>query len=81
MTSINIDGLIPHYYMYNKYTGYTQKNGAVSIVKTIETAPFFCVYPVLYLYQCYMFRLSFIIIIIYEVADYNQLRSKYLEIR
>ena len=28
------------------YTGYTQKNGAVTIVKTIETAPFFCVYPV-----------------------------------
>jgi hypothetical protein len=27
-------------------TGYTQNNGAVSIVKTIETAPFFCVYPV-----------------------------------
>jgi hypothetical protein len=27
-------------------TGYTQKNGAVSIVKTIKTAPFFCVYPV-----------------------------------
>ena len=27
-------------------TGYTQKNGTVSIVKTIETAPFFCVYPV-----------------------------------
>jgi hypothetical protein len=27
-------------------TRYTQKNGAVSIVKTIETAPFFCVYPV-----------------------------------
>jgi hypothetical protein len=28
------------------YTGYTQKNGAVLIVKTIETAPFFCVYSV-----------------------------------
>jgi hypothetical protein len=27
-------------------TGYTQKNGAVSIVKTIENAPFICVYPV-----------------------------------
>ena len=29
-------------------TGYTQKNGSVSIVKTIETAPFFCVYSVYY---------------------------------
>lgn len=28
------------------YTGYTQGNGAVTIVKTIETAPFFCVYAV-----------------------------------
>jgi hypothetical protein len=27
-------------------TRYTQKNGAVSIVKTIETAPLFCVHPV-----------------------------------
>jgi hypothetical protein len=33
---------ILHYLKYR----YTQKNGAVSIVKTIETAPFFCVYPV-----------------------------------
>jgi hypothetical protein len=33
------------------YTGYTQKNGAVSVVKTIETAPFFCVYSVyIYIY-------------------------------
>jgi hypothetical protein len=29
------------------YTGHTQNNGAVSIVFTIETAPFFYVYPVL----------------------------------
>jgi hypothetical protein len=28
------------------YTGHTQKNGAVLIAFTIETAPFFCVYPV-----------------------------------
>ena len=28
------------------YTGHTQKNGAVLIVFTIETAPFFCVCPV-----------------------------------
>jgi hypothetical protein len=28
------------------FTGYTQKSGAVSIVNTIETAPFFCVCPV-----------------------------------
>ena len=28
------------------YTGYTQNNGAVSIVFTIDTAPFFCVYSV-----------------------------------
>ena len=27
-------------------TGHTQQNGAVSIVNTIETAPFFCVCPV-----------------------------------
>ena len=27
-------------------TGYTQKNGAVSIVNAIETAPLFCVCPV-----------------------------------
>jgi hypothetical protein len=30
-----------------EYTGHTQNNGAVSIAFTIETAPFFCVYPVL----------------------------------
>jgi hypothetical protein len=29
-----------------KYTGHTQKNGAVLIVFTITTAPFFCVCPV-----------------------------------
>jgi hypothetical protein len=29
-----------------QYTGYTQKNGVVSIGIAIETAPFFCVYPV-----------------------------------
>jgi hypothetical protein len=28
------------------YTGHTQKNGAVVIVNTIKTAPFFCVCPV-----------------------------------
>jgi hypothetical protein len=28
------------------YTGHTQNNGAVLIVNTIKTAPFFCVYPV-----------------------------------
>jgi hypothetical protein len=28
------------------YTGHTQKNGAVLIVNTIKTAPFFCVCPV-----------------------------------
>jgi hypothetical protein len=28
------------------YTGHTQKNGAVSKVNSIETAPFFCVCPV-----------------------------------
>jgi hypothetical protein len=32
--------------MHCIYTEYTQKNGAVSIVFTIETAPLFCVYPV-----------------------------------
>ena len=34
------------------YTGHTQKNGAVLIVFTIKTAPFFCVCPV-YLYRAY----------------------------
>ena len=34
--------------MYQAYTEYTQKNGAVSIVFTIQTAPFFFVY----LYNC-----------------------------
>jgi hypothetical protein len=29
-----------------KYTGHTQNNGAVLIVNTIKTAPFFCVCPV-----------------------------------
>jgi hypothetical protein len=29
------------------YTEYTQNNGAVLIVFTIKTAPFFCVCPVL----------------------------------
>jgi hypothetical protein len=33
-------------YQPNKYTGYTQKNGAVLIVFTITTAPLFCVCPV-----------------------------------
>jgi hypothetical protein len=32
-------------------TGHTQNNVEVSIVFTIETAPFFCVYPV---YSCYI---------------------------
>jgi hypothetical protein len=32
------------------YTGHTQKNGAVSLCLTFETAPFFCVYPVYTLY-------------------------------
>jgi hypothetical protein len=31
---------------YMIYTGHTQKNGAVLIVNTITTAPFFCVCPV-----------------------------------
>jgi hypothetical protein len=32
-----------------QYTGRTQKNGAVSTVVTVETAPLFCVCPV-YIY-------------------------------
>jgi hypothetical protein len=28
------------------YTGHTQKNGAVLILKTIKNAPLFCVLPV-----------------------------------
>ena len=30
----------------SRYTGRTQKNGAVLMVFTIKTAPFFCVCPV-----------------------------------
>jgi hypothetical protein len=37
--------------VYISYTGHTQKNGVVSIGITIETAPFFCVYPVYTLYM------------------------------
>ena len=36
-------------------TGYTQKNGAVSIVFTIATAPLFCVYPV-YMPHSFLFN-------------------------
>jgi hypothetical protein len=32
--------------LYMLYTGHTQQNGAVSIVNTVDTAPFFCVCPV-----------------------------------
>jgi hypothetical protein len=32
--------------MWSRYTGNTQKNGAVLIVFIIKTAPFFCVCPV-----------------------------------
>jgi hypothetical protein len=35
-----------HKYGFRPNTGHTQKNGAVLIVKTIKTAPFFCVCPV-----------------------------------
>jgi hypothetical protein len=31
------------------HTGHTQKNGAVSIVNSFETAPFFCVCPVYFI--------------------------------
>jgi hypothetical protein len=37
--------------LYRLNTGYTQKNGAVSIIIHIETAPFFCVCPVLYIFH------------------------------
>jgi hypothetical protein len=37
-----------YYFFFRYYTEYTQNNGAVSIVLTIETAPFFCAYPVYY---------------------------------
>jgi hypothetical protein len=33
-------------YLRNIYTEYTQKNGAVYYVFSMETTPFFCVYPV-----------------------------------
>jgi hypothetical protein len=33
-------------YSFLKHTGHTQKNGAVLIVFTLKTAPFFCVCPV-----------------------------------
>jgi hypothetical protein len=42
--------------MVSTYTGRTQNNGAVSIVFTIETAPFFCVYLYMFMklrYQLY----------------------------
>jgi hypothetical protein len=32
--------------VFQIYTGSTQNNGAVVIVNTIKTAPFFCVCPV-----------------------------------
>jgi hypothetical protein len=35
-----------HLDLHKGNTEYTQKNGAVSIVFTIETAPLFCVYSV-----------------------------------
>jgi hypothetical protein len=33
-------------FVTSQSTGHTQKNGAVSKVNTIDTAPFFCVYSV-----------------------------------
>ena len=49
--------LKPYTYIY---TGHTQKSGAVSIVNTTETAPFFCVCPVytlcMYVYTMYIFH-------------------------
>jgi hypothetical protein len=39
---------------YQRYTGHTQKNGAVLIVNTIKTAPFVCVCPY-YLEQLWVF--------------------------
>jgi hypothetical protein len=36
----------PAFHAFFPYTGHTQKNGAVSKVNTIDTAPFFCVYSV-----------------------------------
>jgi hypothetical protein len=36
----------PPRFHHHTNTVYTQKNGAVSIVNTIDTAPFFRVYPV-----------------------------------
>jgi hypothetical protein len=38
-------------YKLQPNTGHTQKNGAVLIVNTIKTAPFFCVCPVLVIYK------------------------------
>jgi hypothetical protein len=38
--------VVHSHYLISSNTGHTQKNGAVSIGIPIETAPFFCVYPV-----------------------------------
>jgi hypothetical protein len=40
-------------FLIHTYTGHTQKNGAVSIVNSFETAPFFCVCP---LYDLHNFK-------------------------
>jgi phosphoglycerol transferase MdoB-like AlkP superfamily enzyme len=46
------------------YTEHTQKNGAVLIVNTILTAPFFCVCPV-YIY-IYIYIASYLLITVYH---------------
>ena len=56
--------------MHGIYTGYTQNNGAVSIVKTIETAPFFCVHPV--------YNTKFIPIVKHVKTNFSFFISKHL---
>jgi hypothetical protein len=59
------------YYPIRNYTGCTQKNGVVSIVFTIETAPFFCVHSVLsYLLLYYIFIFYYLYYILYYYIYY-----------
>jgi hypothetical protein len=57
------------------YTGYTQKNGAVSIVKIFKTAPFFCVY---YVYTR-VFRCALYFVCIY-IARFFRLYKFYMNL-
>jgi hypothetical protein len=60
------------------YTGHTQKSGAVLIVNTIKTAPFFCVCPV-YKLQFYlkMYIFSFLPLLPSSFLAYSYCPLKY----